>query len=340
MLKKIFYIMLASLFLFIPLFAQEKIEEDIEEIPGYTQEELEEDIDANSDYAQEEPEDDSNVISDDTQEKPEKAYIESFGNKFSLRLSLYQSNFNVEQLSRLNDIYNREYKITQPYHSNSPLKLGFGFLYGSFGLEFQKQTSLLYDSNYAKTESKELKLNYYSKSAVFEFHMKDFSGFHSRSEDTDFEVQSIGLSGLYIFNNKEYSWPAAFGIYERQNITAASWLLGGDALYLASERHLPLQYKREHIAVIPKIGYGITFAGDWNLFLSLSFTIGAGMSRELNDAKNHTALSNSYHAAIGYHWEDVSFVVSHQSFSVYIMSKKNDENYRTKLTQCAVTKRF
>ena len=348
MYKKIFYILLASLFLIIPLNAQEVQEEIIEDaytIPDYTQEELEDETDAIPYYTQEEPEDDIDSLPNYTMEEitgMKSPYIESFRNKFSLRFSLYQSNLNFDQLYRFKNIHNEEHESKELYKSNRPLVIGLGFLYGSLGLEFQKQTNLLYDTNYAKTESQELKLNYYSKSAVLEFHMKDYKGFHTDSnEDTDLEMRFIGISGQYICNSDEYSWPAAFGLYERQLRSASSWLLGGDVLYFTSERQQPLPYKRKYSVAIPKIGYGLTSTLTENLFLSLSLSLGAGIAREFNEAENYASFSGSYHVAVGYHWKDVSFIISHQDFLMMIvLDKIHQEYYLTRLTQCSVTKRF
>ena len=365
MYQKIFYLLLVSLFLIIPLSAQdapEKIKEDARTIYDYTQEKQDDDANTVFPYFEEDESKTSDYTQEDTSTTPDHTKkkltdfkspnTRSFDSKFSLRFSVSLNSCDIDQFYIAKPKYGEELELLESYESNIPLKLGLGFLYGNFALEFQKETSLLYDNNYIKTESQEFKLSYYSKKTAVEFHIKDFKGFHVPSpsyldadgiyskKDTDLEIQTIGISGQYVCNNKEYSWPAAFGIYEKQLGSASSFLLGGDALYITSERYLPVSFKREYITAIPKIGYGATFADVNNLFLSISFSLGAGIARELNDAKNCTALSNSFHAAAGYHWEDISLVISYQGFVVIIFTNDDFEYYLTRLTQCSVAKRF
>ena len=337
MYKKIFYILLTSLFLIIPLYAQEEIKEDAYTIPGYTQEELEDETDAIPYYTQEEPEDDIDSLPNYTMEElmgMKSPYIEPFRNKFSLSLSIYKSSLFLEQVHNDNS--------EESYKSNSPLEVGLGFLYGNIGLGFSTQTNLLYDSDHAKTETQELRLNYYTKAAVFEFQMKDYKGFHPDSnKDTDLEMQCIGLFGQYIWNSDEYSWRAAFGLYEKQVRSAGSLLLGGNVFYIKTERQLPETYEKKYILATPNIGYGYTWVYDRNLFLGLSLSVGAGIAHEQNDKKYYAAATNSFLTSTGYHWGDVSFMISCKMDGTVIVidSDKYDSNINF-LTQCSVAKRF
>ena len=328
MYQKIFYLLVVSFFLIIPLSAQdapEAIEEDASTVPDYTQEELEK---------FKKLEDEIDAIPDKKPIEMKPPYIESYRNKFSVKFSIYKSSLTLEQ------IYNDNSE--ELYESNRPLEIGLGFSYGNIGLEFSKQTSLLYDSDYIKTETQEFRLNYYTKKAVFEFQMKDYKGFHSDSnKDTDLEMQCAGLFGQYIWNNEEYSWAATYGLYERQVRSAGSLLLGGNIFYIKTERQLSEIYEKKYILATPNIGYGYTWAFDGNLFLGLSLSLGAGIARELNNEKYYAAATNSFHASAGYHWGDISFMISCQMFGmVIVLDDDKDDSIISVLTQCSVAKRF
>ena len=311
--KKPFYLLLISFFLTTPLYAQEELEEN--PLPQ-----------------------DKTIF-----QEHNAAYTGSFGNKFALCLSAYKSNLNLKQ------IYDN---TEESYKSNRPLEIGFGFLYGNFGIEFNQQTSLLYNSNYKKTETRELRLNYYSKNIVLEIQKKDYKGFHTESnEETDLKMQSTGISGQYIWNNEKYSWRAAFGLYEKQFRSAGSFLLGGNAFYIKTKSQLPDAYEKKYILATPNIGYAYTWVYDGNLFLALSLSLGPGIASESNDGKNYLSVSHSFHGAAGYHWDDVSFLIAYQTFvfDIFLNKKdssekknslKNKDSFGSSLLQCTVAKRF
>ena len=125
--KKLFYLLLIPFFLIAPLFAQEEQE------------------------SEEEFEKNTYVAPYEGSKKENTAYIESFGNKFSMHLSAYMSDLSFIhtydrpagrfQSGRANN------NADEGYIANRPLEIGLGFSYGNLGLELRQQTSLLYDSN-------------------------------------------------------------------------------------------------------------------------------------------------------------------------------------------------
>ena len=309
MYKKLFYIMLVSFFLITPLYAQEEPEEV--EKSAYT-------------------------IPSDSHEKIEEIktpYIESFNSKFAVRLSAYKSSLDFDQT------YNTAKKS---YNSNSPLEIGLGFLYGNFGLEFRKQTSVFFDRNYPKTETQEIRLNYYSKSTVFEFQKKDYKGFHTGSkEETDLTLKCLGIFGQYIWNNKKYSWRAAFDLYDRQYSSAGSFLLGGNVFQVNPKMELPESYKKKYTLVTPNAGYAYTWVYKGHLFFALSLSLGCGIVHESSNSKNYLAVSHSFHGAAGYHWGDISFMISYQTFVFdTALDDKVEDSFDSSLLQCSVAKRF
>ncbi|MCL1833403.1 MAG: DUF4421 domain-containing protein, partial [Leptospirales bacterium] len=204
----------------------------------------------------------------------------------------------------------------------------------------RNQTSLFYDSDYQKTETLEWQLSYYTKSMAFELQIKDYKGFHTDSgEETDLHLHCAGIFYQYAWNSEEYSWRAAFGLYEKQLRSAGSFLLGGNLFYMFNE--LPEVYKRKYILAAPNIGYAYTWVYKSNLFFALSGSGGLGMAYELSDSKNHPAFTLSLYGAAGYHWKDLSFVLSYKTiaFSIPLGHNKTD-SFVTTMGQCSVVKRF
>ncbi|MCL1911077.1 MAG: DUF4421 domain-containing protein [Leptospirales bacterium] len=320
--KKLFYLLLISFFMAAPLYAQEERE-------------AQEEFDANT-YTP--------YIEHEDPKKENAAYIEPFGNKFSLHLSAYMSDLSfIHTYDRPAGRFQSgraSNDADEGYIANRPLDIGLGFLYGNLGLELRQQTSLLYDSDYEKTETLEWQLNYYAKSASFEFQVKDYKGFRTDSgEETDMHLRCTGIFGQYIWNNEEYSWRAAFGLYERQLRSAGSFLLGGGAFHLIS--HLPGSYKKRYILAIPNAGYAHTWVFGSNLFFALSPSAGFGIAHELSKTKNYPAVSFSLSGAAGYHWKDISFMLSYKTIGFSIpLSRSKTDSFITTMLQCSVAKRF
>ena len=105
--------------------------------------------------------------------------------------------------------------------------------------------------------------------------------------------------------------------------------------------HLPGSYKKNYILAIPDIGYAYTWVFESNLFLALSPSVGFGMAHELSKTKNYSAVSLSLSGAAGYHWKDISFMLSYKTigFSVPLSRNKTD-SFTTTVLQCSVAKRF
>jgi len=327
--KKLFYFLAVSFFLLTPLYAQEELDDNI----LYEKNTQEDNIPFEENTQEENTlfEESIPYMPYEESEKENAAYIESLGGKFSLRLSAYISNLK----------FYKDYDYTEKtYTANQPLEIGFGFLYGNFGLEFRQQTSFLYDSEYKKTQTQEGQFSYYARKAVFEIQIKDYKGFHSGSDnDIDLHLQFAGIFGQYIWNNEKFSWPAAFGLGERQLRSAGSFLLGGNIFYMMSENNLLESYKKKHILAIPNIGYAHTWVYKSNLFLTLSPSAGIGMAHEFSGT-NHSAASLSFHGAVGYHWDDISFMISYNALIFSITLEDNSDSFVSTMLQCSVAKRF
>jgi hypothetical protein len=112
----------------------------------------------------------------------------------------------------------------------------------------------------------------------------------------DIRTFSIGLSILYIFNNKKFSYRAGFLQNEWQKKSAGSFLAGGEAYYdimkgdstlipadlLHPSFYDGLHFSRANIFSIgPMVGYAHTFVLKQHWFLSLSLTVNLALGNSV-----------------------------------------------------------
>ncbi|NDV79526.1 DUF4421 family protein [Dysgonomonas sp. 511] len=118
---------------------------------------------------------------------------------------------------------------------NTPPNIGIGasinntiisFGYG-YGFDFMR------DKDLGKTKAFDLQIHNYGRKIVFDIFIQRYKGFYDEEDkDTpelypDLEVRKYGIYGQYVFNNKRFSYQAAFNQNEKQIKSAGSFLLGG-----------------------------------------------------------------------------------------------------------------
>ncbi|MCL2025697.1 MAG: DUF4421 domain-containing protein [Leptospirales bacterium] len=334
--KKLFYILLVSFFLIAPLYAQEELEEtQAQEEFQETQEDVVEvsevqEIEETQAEIEEEQETEENTYTtqDDAAEQPEEykgPYFESFNNKFSLRLSAY-----------------RNYLFDVTHEASRPFDIGLGLLYKNFELELRQRIPLFDDSNYPKTKTQEWQFNYYAKSTIVEIQVKDYKTSHT-NYDRGIELRCTNIFAQYVWNYEKYSWQAAFNLSGRQFHSAESLLLGINAFYMTDKDDWHFApYKKRYIAAIPHIGKAVTGAGKSNLFLAIFYSAGIGIVHESSQAETYPAFSFIAQAALGYHFGDVSFMVSCKALLQTALSNDPDADLSVlnSTLQCSIAKRF
>lgn len=163
-------------------------------------------------------------------------YIQSYPGKLSI------SGFLVRDLL-LMTVETLDEEVS--YWPNNPAELGMGltldntvisFAYG-YGFDF------LRDKKRGKTKSFDLQLHSYGQKWVFDFVFQRYEGFYKEYDDSDlaFElcpdlrINQYGLNVQYVFNNKQFSYKAAYSQNEKQLRSVGSWLVGA-GVYLSNIR--------------------------------------------------------------------------------------------------------
>jgi len=135
------------------------------------------------------------------------------------------------------------------YHPNDAMILGFGFNYGILGLNIGFKFPFINndDDKYGKTDYLDLQTHIYTRPLVLDLYAQYYKGYHLTSPNDwiinwpsgdslpkrpDIYSISFGLNGQYIFNNKKFSYRAAFLQNEWQKKSAGSFLVGANIFYV------------------------------------------------------------------------------------------------------------
>lgn len=194
------------------------------------------------------------------------------------------------------------------YKPNSPLILGIGANYGILGLNIGFNFPFINndDHKYGKTDYLDLQTHIYLRPLVLDIYAQYYKGYNQRDPNdwytdwpqydtlpmrSDLQSISIGLNGQYIFNNKKFSYRAAFVQNEWQKKSAGSFLAGGNIFFVDTQGDSSLvppggpdssffeglhfsQYRFINGSLIA--GYAHTFVVKQHFFLTMSLVGGLG----------------------------------------------------------------
>lgn len=133
------------------------------------------------------------------------------------------------------------------YTPNQQLNIGLGFNYKWLGIGLAFNFGFINNDNdtYGKTQRIDLQTNIYLNKAVFDFYLQAYQGFYVKNPSDvfsgwkggddayirpDIKNSTIGISGLYIFNNERFSYKSAFKQTAIQKRSAGSFMFGGSAI--------------------------------------------------------------------------------------------------------------
>lgn len=134
------------------------------------------------------------------------------------------------------------------YRPNSNNNVGFGFNYRFIGLNFAFNLPFINDDNdkYGKTKYLDLQAHLYLRKLVVDFYGQYYKGYYDAvrtrrvsnafarnpiSIRPDILSTDLGLFVQYIFNDKRFSYRAAFMQNEYQKKSAGSFMVGGEVLH-------------------------------------------------------------------------------------------------------------
>lgn len=183
------------------------------------------------------------------------------------------------------------------YMPNNPAKIGAGFSVNnsviSFGYGYG--FDFLRDKKKGKTKSFDFQYHNYGRKFVFDIYVQQYEGFYTEDGPDggnlrlypDMEINQYALYGHYVFNNKKYSYRAAFNQSERQLKSTGSFLLGGGVYYTDIKSDSSFLYNDKHTYSRIQLGISGGYAYTWALgrywLLSASATVGVNFGSESFD---------------------------------------------------------
>jgi hypothetical protein len=171
--------------------------------------------------------------------KSTSEYFDDYSNRFSLFL------YAKEKYNSFS-IYDPVSNKLLSYTPNKQLNMGLGFHYKWMGIGIALNFGFInHDDNiYGDTKRIDLQTNIYMNKAVFDFYLQYYKNFYIENPKDAFSgwtggnkpyvrpdigTLTMGLSGLYVFNHKHFSYKAAFVQTAIQKKNAGSFMLGGSA---------------------------------------------------------------------------------------------------------------
>lgn len=161
------------------------------------------------------------------------------------------------------------------YMPNNPVELGLGFgwnntiLYAAYGYGFD----FMRDKSLGKTKSFDFQWHTYGRKYAFDLFIQRYKGFYMENEKVksdyvlcpDLQVHQYGVNAEYIFNNKRFSYKAAFNQSERQLRSAGSLLLGGGIYFSDIRSDSSFVYGERNDLKNFQFGVSIGYAYTWVL---------------------------------------------------------------------------
>ena len=276
-------------------------------------------------------------------------YIGSFPQDFSIQASVYQ------KFTALTYEVDKE---EIDYRPNSPVGIGVSVNYKNFSLSAGKTFSFMRDKKKGKTELLDFQYHYYGKKFIADVFFQNYTGFYVDKEDEkgerlielhpDIKLAQYGVSGQYVFNNKKFSYRAAFHQREKQLKSTGSFHVGGGVYYnyLSGDDSFVVNQQNQFSNYQINIsgGYAHTFVIKKNFFISLDVSAGFNLGAEkFGDLIKSVDVTPAVfpRVAMGYNARSWSVGVSGIVNQISVSQTKNtDIIFNTGRVNASFTKRF
>ncbi|WP_255680810.1 DUF4421 family protein [Flavobacterium pisciphilum] len=264
----------------------------------------------------------------------DSSYIKPFENNLSIRSYLSMKFISMKQ---------KVEGETKDFMPNTPMNLGFGvsinntiinLSYG-YGLNFMK------DKEKGKTKALDFQIHNYGRKFIIDLFIQKYRGFYTADDNDknielypDINIQQYGAFGQYVFNNKKFSYKAAFNQNERQLKSAGSFLLGGGVYFTKIGSDSSFVHKTKNSLRNFQFGvsggYAYTWAINEKWFASGSATMGANFGTErINDfGKKKIEIYPTFfpRMAIGYNKEKWSLGLSYVNNLIFSSFTDNNNS--------------
>lgn len=140
------------------------------------------------------------------------------------------------------ELKSTEFEEKMNFEPNGQTNLGLGFNYKWIGIGMAFSLPFMNKDNdvYGKTSRFDLQLNLFARSYGISAYFQNYKGFYVANPEEfstntfetypyleDLQSFSLGIEGFYFFNNKKFSYKAAFIRNEVQKKSAGGFILGG-----------------------------------------------------------------------------------------------------------------
>lgn len=254
------------------------------------------------------------LFSSYSQAQVDSSYIQPYDHELSIKPHVYYKYTSITH--EIDD----DNELT--YMPNSPVSLGLGVTYKNYSLSGGYGFGFMRDKERGNTKSLDFQYHYYGRKFIADIFFQRYKGFYTEEKDEvyeiypDIKVVQYGVHGQYVFNNKKFSYRAAFNQSEKQLKSAGSWQLGGGIYYneIRSDSTLYLnEYKslRNYQFSISG-GYVYNWVINKNFFLSGGVSVGANLGIENTSDFKKVIISPSVFPRIsaGYNADDWSIGLS------------------------------
>lgn len=264
----------------------------------------------------------------------DSTYISSFNQDFSAR------SYIATKISGLDKMTKQEY-IGLIYRINAPAGIGIGASWKNYSFAFSRRIWFLRDPEKGKTNSLELQYYGYRRKFAYSLSLQQHTGFYNEIMNSDgayttypkMKLHMYGGTFQWVFNNKKFSYKAAFNQNERQLKSAGSFLLGA-AVYYTKLNTDTLKLFSNMESLHENIQFGITggYAYSWVLgkswfvtgSLDLGVNLGHNNPKQIFNEKMKIYPTLNSRIAAGYNLDSWSFGLSSYYNRVYLFIDGKD----------------
>ncbi len=275
----------------------------------------------------------------------DSTYIKPFDEELSLGTYFYY------QYTSL--VYEREGHPAVTYRPNSPIGVGFSFSYKNFGIGAGMGVRSFRNKKYGDTKALDLQYHYFGRNLMADIFFQQYKGYYKVEKNQeialypDIGVTQYGIHAEYVFNNKQFSYKAAFNQSERQLKSAGSFHLGGGVYYnkLTSDSTLTLygdkKFRNYQLSVTGGYGYNWVLSKQFHIAASMSLGVNFGTVRFPEIEKVEVTPSFLPRIAAGYDGKGWSIGLWYVLNSMYINRYNSlDITFNTGYAQLTLIKRF
>ncbi len=207
------------------------------------------------------------------------------------------------------NFYDVDQKRLMVYRPNSNFNIGIGFNYQFFGLGIALNFKFINDDDdlYGVTKRLDMQMNAYGKKSVIDLTLFAYKSFYIENPNDVFPAYkqqqgnyirpdihsfSMGVSYLYIFNNKNFSYKSAFINNAIQKHSAGSFFMGPQLMFLAVSGDSSFFPSNSYFDSLPALksvsrlsmgilsGYAYNIIIHHDYYISLSLTIAQDFGKQ------------------------------------------------------------